>query len=124
MLAVRIFIVKRTVESLTPNKSPEPTAVGAVSSAFAVEWMSVFGAKMTCALPWVFVGMEWDEKTLLRPTSVKNRLYVGVSRRLSKISCEKAKWGASLESLIVFNRMATATVTKTNHARGCAWTAA
>jgi len=50
--------------------------------------------------------MAEHEKPLLRPASVENRLYVGVSRRLSKIACEKAKWGASLESLIVFNCMA------------------
>jgi hypothetical protein len=34
--AVRLFVINQAMEPLTTNKSPEPTAVGAVRSAVAV----------------------------------------------------------------------------------------
>ena len=45
--AVRLFVINQAMDPLTPNKSPEPTAVGAVSSAIAVHvasrrWLSFF----------------------------------------------------------------------------------
>ena len=42
----------------------------------------------------------------IRQASMKNQRQVGVAGSVAKIPCEQAKWGASLESLIVFNRMA------------------
>ena len=55
---------------------------------------------------------------------MKNQRQAGVAGSVTKIPCEPAKWGASLEWSIVLTVWQTATVTEINHARGCAWTAA